>query len=65
MPDRWNPDGPEPCHRCGTIEGVAERFVVTNPTPCLAGVQRKVTGYITYGCDSCWAEFTEARSRAS
>lgn len=55
---RWTADDePEPCHRCGTSEGVKERFVVTNPFPCLAGTQPKATGYMTWGCDPCWDVF--------
>jgi hypothetical protein len=55
----------EPCHRCANL-GVARpgrrRFVVTNPTPGLAGTTRKVTGYVTYGCDPCWGWYTRYRA---
>ncbi len=58
--NKWTPEGePEPCHRCGTLEGVEEKFVVTNWAPALAGVQPKATGYFTYGCPPCLAEFAD------
>lgn len=49
--------GVHSCHRCRTAVGVRPRFVVDNATPCLAGVQPKVTGYQTWGCDACWDAF--------
>lgn len=65
LPDgenRWAPEGqPEPCHRCGTFAGVEQRFMVTNPMPCLSGSQPKVTGYFTWGCHDCWSLFGERR----
>lgn len=50
------------CHRCGQgvpVVEVAQRFVVTNPLPCVAGVNPKVTGYLTHGCDACLTEFAD------
>ena len=57
---KWLPDDEqEPCHACGTLDGVQERFVVTNPTPCLAGVMPKAVGYLTWGCDPCWTAYRD------
>lgn len=59
---KWTPEGePEPCHRCKTLEGVKERFIVTNTRPVIAGSTLKLLGYTTWGCDSCWEEFRQER----
>lgn len=54
-------DEPEPCHRCGSFIDVKKFFVITNGTTCLSGMQLKVSGYPSWGCEPCRAEFEALR----
>lgn len=61
-------DGPHPCHgEEYTCRKPAKARFIAKPlgSYALAGMQMKMTGYLTFACDECWEKYVAERKAAT